>query len=126
MELMKAGFGSFKAPVTDVAYPIKTIGRLYRNRADCENAFDELETQSWMSGNTTHDINRCQTTAGTCTPVCNWWSWYCRAALQHVRATAEQFMAADPRAVLMRCESDKIAPHTACSSPEPASGRRGD
>lgn len=33
-----------------------------------------------------------------------------RAALQHVRVTAEQFKAADPWAVLMRYVSEKIAP----------------
>jgi uncharacterized protein YegP (UPF0339 family) len=29
--------------VTDVAYPIESIGQLYRDRADCENGFDELK-----------------------------------------------------------------------------------
>ena len=33
-----------------------------------------------------------------------------RAALQHVRATAEQFKTADPWTVLMRYVSEKIAP----------------
>ena len=33
-----------------------------------------------------------------------------RAALQHVRTTAEQFTTADPWAVLVRYVSDKIAP----------------
>ena len=33
-----------------------------------------------------------------------------RAALQHVKATAEQFKTADPWAVLMRYVSDRIAP----------------
>ena len=33
-----------------------------------------------------------------------------RAALQHVRLTAEQFTTTDPWAVLMRYVSDKIAP----------------
>ena len=33
-----------------------------------------------------------------------------RAALQHVRGTAEQFKTADPWAVLVRYVSDKIAP----------------
>ena len=31
--------------VTDVAYPIEAIGQLYRDRADCENGFDELKNQ---------------------------------------------------------------------------------
>ena len=33
-----------------------------------------------LSGFTTQDINRCQTTARACALVYNWWSWYCRAA----------------------------------------------
>jgi len=49
--------------VTDVADPIEAIGQLYRDRADCENGFDELKNQWGMSGFTTQDINRCQTTA---------------------------------------------------------------
>jgi hypothetical protein len=31
--------------VTDVAYPLESIGQLYRDRADAENAFDELKNQ---------------------------------------------------------------------------------
>ena len=66
--------------VTDVAYPLEAIGQLYRDRADAENAFDELKNQWGLGGFTTQDINRCQTVARACALVCNWWSWYCRAA----------------------------------------------
>ena len=66
--------------VTDVAYPLEAVGQLYRDRADCENGFDELKNQWGLSGFTTRDINRCQTTARACALVYNWWSWYCRAA----------------------------------------------
>ena len=31
--------------VTDVAYPLEAIGQLYRDRADAENAFDEMKNQ---------------------------------------------------------------------------------
>jgi len=149
--------------VTDVKYPLEAIGQLYRDRADCENGFDELKNQWGLSGFTTQDINRCQTTARACALVYNWWSWYCRtanpsarmeaitsrplllaavgtvanhagqttlhltplhgkanllkplmanirAALQHVRDTAEQFKSIDRWAVLLRYVSDKIAP----------------
>jgi TnpA family transposase len=74
--------------VTDVAYPIEAIGQLYRDRADCENGFDELKNQWGMSGFTTQDINRCQTTARACALVYNWWSWYCRAANPSARMEA--------------------------------------
>jgi hypothetical protein len=149
--------------VTDVKYPIEAIGQLYRDRADAENGFDELKNQWGLSGFTTQDIKRCQTTARACALVYNWWSWYCRAAhptarmeaitsrplllaavgkaanhagqttlyltplhgkahalkalianigaaLQHVRAAAEQFKSIDPWTLLLRYVSDKIAP----------------
>jgi hypothetical protein len=41
-------------------------GGIARDRADCENGFDELKNQWGLSGFTTHDINRCQTTARAC------------------------------------------------------------
>lgn len=149
--------------VTDVKYPLEAIGQLYRDRADCENGFDELKNQWGLSGFTTQDINRCQTTARACALVYNWWSWYCRmanprarmeaitsrplllaavgtathhagqttlhltalhgkatmlrslianirAALQHVKGTAEQFQSIDRWALLLRYVSEKIAP----------------
>jgi hypothetical protein len=66
--------------VTDVEYPLESMGQLYRDRADAENAFDELKNQWGLGGFTTQDINRCQTVARVCALVYNWWSWYCRAA----------------------------------------------
>jgi hypothetical protein len=74
--------------VTDVNYPLEAIGQLYRDRADCENGFDELKNQWGLSGFTTQDINRCQTTARACALVYNWWSWYCRAANPGARMEA--------------------------------------
>jgi hypothetical protein len=158
--------------VTDAAYPIEAIGQLYRDRADCENGFDELKNQWGLSGFTTQDINRCQTTARACALVYNWWSWYCRAAnprarmeaitsrplllaavgrathsggqttlyltplhgkafllkglianiraaLQHVRAAAEQFKTADRWTVLLRYVSDRIVPTLSPFKPPP-------
>ncbi len=185
--------------VTDANYPIEAIGQLYRDRADCENGFDELKNQrgrartrtvlrtvrAWrgagppgparparLSGFTPQDINRCQTTARACALVYKWWSWYCRAAnprarmgaitsrplllaavgrathssgqttlyltplhgksnllkplianiraaLQNVKAAAEQFKATDRWAVLLRYVSDRIAPTLAQFKPPP-------
>jgi len=45
--------------VTDAKLPIDAVIPLYRDRADCEHGFDELENQRGMSGFTT-DISRCQ------------------------------------------------------------------
>ncbi len=149
--------------VTDLDCPLEAIGQLYRDRADAENAFDELKNQWGLGGFTTQDINRCQTVARSCALVYNWWSWYCRAAnpggrleaitsrplllaavgkaashanqttlyltplhgrsdtlkklianigaaLQHVRAAAEQFQGLDRWRRLLRYISDRIAP----------------
>jgi hypothetical protein len=74
--------------VTDVQYPLEAIGQLYRDRAYCENGFDELKNQWGLSGFTTQDINRCQTTAHACALVYNWWSWYCRTANPHAHMQA--------------------------------------
>jgi hypothetical protein len=74
--------------VTDVQYPLEAVGQLYRDRADAENGFDELKNQWGLSGFTTQDINRCQTTARACALVYNWWSWYCRAAHPTARMEA--------------------------------------
>jgi Transposase DDE domain group 1 len=74
--------------VSDVGYPIESIGQLYRDRADAENGFDELKNQWGLSGFTTQDLKRCQTTARACALVYNWWSWYCRAAHPSARMEA--------------------------------------
>jgi hypothetical protein len=162
--------------VTDVAYPLESIGQLYRDRADAENAFDELKNQWGLGGFTTQDINRCQTVARACALVYNWWSWYCRAAhptgrleaitsrplllaavgkaashanqttlyltplhgradvlkrlianigaaLQHVKAAAEQFKDLDRWGCLLRYISDRIAP--VIGPPRAAAGAAG-
>ena len=54
----------------------------------CQNGFDELKNQWGLSGFTTQDINRCQTTARTCALVYNGWSWYCRTANPSARMEA--------------------------------------
>jgi Transposase DDE domain len=74
--------------VTDAKLPIEAVGQFYRDRADCENGFDELKNRWGLSGFTTQDINRCQTTARACALVYNWWSWCCRAANPTARMEA--------------------------------------
>jgi hypothetical protein len=74
--------------VTDVPYPLEAVAQLYRDRCDCENGFDELKNQWGLSGFTTQDLNRCQTTARAGALVYNWWSWYCRAAHPGARLEA--------------------------------------
>jgi hypothetical protein len=40
----------YAALVTDVQVPIESMAQLYRDRADAENAFDELKNQWGLSG----------------------------------------------------------------------------
>lgn len=65
---------AYAVMVTDAAYPLEAIGQLYRDLADSENGFDELKNPWGMSGFTTQDINRCQTTARGCAPVYSGWT----------------------------------------------------
>jgi hypothetical protein len=74
--------------VTNSAYALDAFGQLYRDRADCENGFDELKNQWGWGGFTTQDIERCQTSARAVALIYNWWSWYCRAAKPGARMEA--------------------------------------
>ena len=75
--------------VTNSDYPLEAYGQLYRDRADCENGFDEIKNQWGWGGFTTQDIERCQTCARVIALVYNWWSWYCRAAKPGARMEAQ-------------------------------------
>ena len=45
--------------VTSLEEEILTIAQLYRDRADCENNFDELKNHWGWGGFTTQDLKRC-------------------------------------------------------------------
>jgi hypothetical protein len=66
--------------VTNADYACEAIGQLYRDRADCENGFDELKNQWGWGGYTTHDLERCNLSARAVALIYNWWSWYVRLA----------------------------------------------
>ncbi len=51
--------------VTSLDNEILTIAQLYRDRADCENIFDELKNQWGWGGFTTSDLARCRIAART-------------------------------------------------------------
>ena len=74
--------------VSNAEFDLQTIAQLYRDRADCENGFDELKNQWGWGGFTTQDIGRCQTSARAVALIYNWWSWYCRAAKPDARMEA--------------------------------------
>ena len=66
--------------VTSLSSEILTIGQLYRDRADCENGFDELKNQWGWGGFTTRDLKRCRLMAGTIALIFNWWNLFVRLA----------------------------------------------
>jgi Transposase DDE domain group 1 len=66
--------------VTNSDYDVGAMGQLYRDRADCENGFDELKNQWGWGGYSTQDIERCNLSARAVALVYNWWSWYVRLA----------------------------------------------
>ena len=60
------------------AYPTESMPRLYRDRADCENVFDELKNQWGWSGYTTHKLAPCRLMANLIALIYNWWNLYVR------------------------------------------------
>jgi hypothetical protein len=70
----------YGALVTSLDAEILTLGQLYRDRADAENAFDELKNQWGWGGFTTQDLTRCRLLAGTIALIYNWWSLFVRLA----------------------------------------------
>ena len=74
--------------VTNSDYDLDAIGQLYRDRADCENGFDELKNQWGWGGYTTQDMERCNLSARAVALIYNWWSWYVRLAHPKTRLEA--------------------------------------
>jgi len=70
----------YAALVSSLDNEILTMGQLYRDRADCENTFDELKNQWGWGGFTTHDLKRCRLLAGMVALIYNWWSLFVRLA----------------------------------------------
>jgi hypothetical protein len=60
------------------AFDLPMMAQLYRDRADCENGFDELKNQWGWGGYTTHDLARCQLAAQAVALIYNWWNLYLR------------------------------------------------
>jgi hypothetical protein len=66
--------------VTSLEEEVLSIAQLYRDRADCENVFDELKNQWGWGGFTTQDLARCRLTACMVALVYNWWNLFVRLA----------------------------------------------
>ena len=59
-------------------YPTVVMPRLYRQRADCENVFDELKNQWGWGGFTTRKLAPCRLMANLVALFYNWWNLYVR------------------------------------------------
>jgi hypothetical protein len=64
--------------VSSLDAEVLTFGQLYRDRADCENNFDELKNQWGWGGFTTHDLKRCQIMSRSVALIYNWWNIFVR------------------------------------------------
>ena len=80
------------ALVTSLDAEIVSLGQLYRDRADCENAFDELKNQWGWGGFTTQDLARCRLAARIVALVYDWWNLFTRLAEpdKHLEAIASR------------------------------------
>lgn len=66
--------------VTSLEDELVTVVQHYRDRADCENVFDEIKNQWGWGGFTTHDLKSCQFITRIIALVYNWWSLFVRLA----------------------------------------------
>ncbi len=74
------GVWEFAVLATSLDLEIRSLARLYRDRADAENGFDELKNQWGWGGFTTRDLTRCRHMARLVALICNWWSLFVRLA----------------------------------------------
>jgi hypothetical protein len=66
--------------ITSLPDDVMAIAQHYRDRADCENVFDEMKNQWGWAGFTTSDMKRCRLMAKIIALIYNWWSLFVRLA----------------------------------------------
>ena len=67
--------------VTDLEDDLVTLFHHYRDRADCENNFDEIKNQWGWGGYTTQQLKSCQFMSRMIALIYNWWNLYVRLAI---------------------------------------------
>ncbi len=67
--------------VTDLDDDLVSLFYHYRDRADCENNFDEMKNQWGWGGYATQDIKSCQFMSRMIALVYNWWNLFVRLAI---------------------------------------------
>jgi hypothetical protein len=119
------------ALVTSLDEPILGLGQLYRDRADCENVFDELKNQWGWGGFTTQDLARCRLAARIVALAYNWWSLFVRLAEpeQHLEAVTSRPLLltaiASWRSHASRGRASATPARPSCASPPAPERRRG-
>ncbi len=78
--------------VTNDTLSIVELAQLYRDRADCENVFDEIKNHWGWAGFVTHDLKRCAIIARLIALIYNWWNVFTRLAQpdQHMEAVTSR------------------------------------
>lgn len=76
------------ALVTTLGDGLLAIAQHYRDRADCENNFDELKNHWGWGGFTTHDMKRSKIMAKVTALIYNWWTLFTRMAIPDRHAEA--------------------------------------
>ena len=71
---------AYPVPLTSLPGEIRSVAQHYRDRADCENSFDELKNNWGRGGFTTRDLKRCRFMARMTALVYKWWSLFVRLA----------------------------------------------
>lgn len=64
--------------ITNLDAAVISIVQHYRDRADCENYFDELKNQWGWGGFTTRDIKSCRFISRITALIYNWWTLFVR------------------------------------------------
>ncbi len=67
--------------VTNLEDELVTLMRHYRDRADCENNFDEIKNQWGWGGFVTRQLQTSQIMARTVALIYNWWNLFVRLAI---------------------------------------------
>ncbi len=75
------GMYEYAVLVTDLDDDLVAIFHHYRDRADCENNFDEMKNQWGWGGYTTQEIKSCQFMARMIALVYDWWNLFVRLAI---------------------------------------------
>ena len=70
----------YQVLVTNLTLELVSIADLYRQRADVENAYDELKNQWGWGGFMSRDLLRCQVAARNVAVIYNWWSLFVACA----------------------------------------------